>query len=79
MSTTGGNVPGGRRRRFAMARLEMLVTDESGLVPGWKYTLMRLTPWSERLSMWSTLLASVKKRSKRLVMSFSICSGGIPE
>ena len=29
--------------------------------------------------MWSTLLARVKNLSKRLVMSFSICSGGIPE
>jgi len=35
-STTGGSVPGGRRRNCAMARLEMVVTAESGFVPGWK-------------------------------------------
>ena len=29
--------------------------------------------------MWSTPLARVKKRSKRPVMSVSICSGGMPE
>ncbi len=29
--------------------------------------------------MWSMPLPSVKNRSKRLVMSFSICSGGMPE
>ena len=29
--------------------------------------------------MWSMPLASVKKRSNRPVMSFSICSGGMPE
>ncbi len=29
--------------------------------------------------MWSMPLPSVKKRSKRPVMSVSICSGGIPE
>jgi hypothetical protein len=28
--------------------------------------------------MWSTPLARVKKRSKRPVMSVSICSGGMP-
>ncbi len=40
---------------------------------------MRLTPGSERDSMWSMPLPSVKKRSKRPVMSVSICSGGMPE
>jgi hypothetical protein len=40
---------------------------------------MRLTPGSERDSMCSMPLASVKNRSKRPVMEFSICSGGIPE
>ena len=29
--------------------------------------------------MWSMPLPSVKKRSKRPVMSVSICSGGMPE
>src|SRR5882724_10728766 len=29
--------------------------------------------------MWSMPLPRVKKRSKRPVMSFSICSGGMPE
>jgi ABC-type transport system involved in cytochrome bd biosynthesis fused ATPase/permease subunit len=36
LSTTGGSVPGGSRRRLAIARFEMLVTAESALVPGWK-------------------------------------------
>src|SRR6185437_3051959 len=40
---------------------------------------MRLTPGSERDSIWSTPLAKVKKRSNRPVMSVSICSGGMPE
>jgi ABC-type transport system involved in cytochrome bd biosynthesis fused ATPase/permease subunit len=35
-STTGGSVPGGSRRRLAIARLVMLVTSESAFVPGWK-------------------------------------------
>ena len=35
-STTGGSVPGGRRRSCAIARFEMVVTAESGFVPGWK-------------------------------------------
>ena len=35
---------------------------------------MRLTPVSERDSLWSMLAARVKKRSKVLVMSASICS-----
>src|SRR5215469_5322177 len=39
---------------------------------------MRLTPGSERDSIWSTPLASVKNRSNRPVMSVSICSGGMP-
>jgi hypothetical protein len=37
------------------------------------------TPASDRDCTWSTLDASVKKRSKRPVMFDSICSGGIPE
>ncbi len=57
----------------------MVVTAESGFVPGWKYTLMTLTPGSERDSICSMPLPSVKKRSKRLVISVSICSGGMPE
>ena len=72
-------MPGGRRRNCAMARLEMVVTAESGFVPGWKYTLMMLTPGSERDSICSMPLPRVKKRSKRLVISVSICSGGMPE
>ena len=47
-------------------------------MPGWKKTLMMLTPGSERDSMWSMPAPSVKKRSKRPVMSVSICSGGMP-
>ena len=35
-STTGGSVPGGSLRRSAMARLEIVLTAESGSVPGWK-------------------------------------------
>jgi hypothetical protein len=35
-SPTGGSVPGGRRRNCAIARLEMVVTADSGLVPCWK-------------------------------------------
>ena len=61
-----------------MARLEIVVTAESGLVPGWKYTRITLTPGSDRDSMCSIPLPSVKNLSKRLVMSVSICSGGIP-
>ncbi len=38
-----------------------------------------LTPSSERDSMWSMPLASVKKRSSGLVMSVSMSSGGMPE
>ena len=33
-STTGGRVPGGRRRRLAIARFAKLVTAESGSTPG---------------------------------------------
>ena len=33
-NTTGGNVPGGSLRKFAMAKLAMLVTAESELNPG---------------------------------------------
>src|SRR5664280_1786947 len=68
-STTGGNVPGGSRRNWAMARLEMVVTAESGFVPGWKKTLMMLTPGRERDSMCSMPLPRVKKRSNLLVIS----------
>ena len=57
----------------------MVVTAESGFVPGWKYTLITLTPGSDRDSMCSMPAPSVKKRSNRLVISVSICSGGIPE
>ena len=64
---------------MAIARFEMLVTAESELVPGWKYTLIKLTPGKDRDSMCSILLASVKNRSKRPVISASICSGGMPE
>ena len=39
---------------------------------------MMLTPGSERDSMCSMSLPSVKKRSKRVVMSRSISSGGMP-
>ena len=78
-STTGGSVPGGSLRSCAMARLEIVVTAESELVPGWKYTRIMLTPGRERDSMCSMPLPNVKNRSKRLVMSVSICSGGIPE
>jgi hypothetical protein len=35
-STTGGSVPGGSLRRFAIARFEIVVTAESAFVPGWK-------------------------------------------
>ena len=34
LKTTGGNVPGGRRLSCAMAKLEIVVTAESGFVPG---------------------------------------------
>ncbi len=61
-----------------MARLEIVVTAESGLVPGWKNTLMMLTPGKERDSMCSMPLPKVKKRSNRPVISFSTCSGGMP-
>src|ERR1022692_4614371 len=40
---------------------------------------MMLTPVKERDSMWSMPAARVKNRSNRPVMSFSICSGGMPE
>ena len=33
-STTGGSVPGGSRRSCAIARFEIVVTAESGFVPG---------------------------------------------
>src|SRR6185437_1126338 len=46
--TIGGSVPGGSRRRSAIARFEISLTSESALVPGWKNTLMMLTPGSER-------------------------------
>ena len=49
--TIGGSVPGGRRRRSAIARLEISLTSESALVPGWKNTLMMLVPGSDRDSM----------------------------
>ena len=42
--TIGGSVPGGRRFRSAIARLEISVTSESAFVPGWKKTLMMLVP-----------------------------------
>ena len=35
-STTGGNVPGGRRRKSAIARLAMLLSAAFGSVPGLK-------------------------------------------
>ena len=50
-STTGGSVPGGRRFKSASARLDNCVTSASALVPGWKKTLIMLTPSSERDSM----------------------------
>ncbi len=34
--TTGGSVPCGRRRKSAMARLEIWVTSALASVPGWK-------------------------------------------
>ena len=37
--TTGGSVPGGKRRRFAMARFEIIAISASALVPGWKENL----------------------------------------
>ena len=40
---------------------------------------MMLTPGSERDSIRSIPLPSVKNRSKRVVMLLSICSGGMPE
>ena len=55
------------------------MTSASAFVPGWKNTLMMLTPSSERDSMWSIPEARVKKRSRGLVMSVSISSGGMPE
>ena len=62
-NTSGGRVPGGSLLRFAIARLLMAVAAESPLAPGWKYTLMTLTPGSERDSMCSMPGARVKKRS----------------
>jgi len=79
LSTNGGSVPGGRWRKSAMARLERDAAATSTFAFGWKNTLMMLTPGSERDSMCSMSLPSVKKRSKRVVMSRSISSGGIPE
>ena len=49
--TIGGSVPGGSRRRSAIARFEISLTSESALVPGWNNTLMMLTPGSDRDSM----------------------------
>jgi hypothetical protein len=49
--TIGGSVPGGSRRRSAIARLAISLTSESALVPGWKNTLMTLTPGSDRDSI----------------------------
>ena len=40
---------------------------------------MMLTPVSERDSICSMPLPSVRNRSRRYVMLFSTCSGGIPE
>ena len=71
-------MPGGSRRRSAIARFEISLTSASAFVPGWKNTLMMLTPASERDSMWSMPEPSVKNRSNRPVMSVSICSGGMP-
>ena len=70
---------GGVEPDCAIARFEIVLTAASALVPGWKYTRMRLTPVSERDSMWSMPLPRVKKRSKGSVMFVSISSGGIPE
>jgi hypothetical protein len=49
--TIGGSVPGGSRRRSAIARFEISLTSESASLPGWKNTLMMLTPGSDRDSM----------------------------
>ena len=49
--TIGGSVPGGSRRRSAMARFAISLTSASAFVPGWKNTLMMLTPASDRDSM----------------------------
>ena len=56
----------------------MAFTSASASVPGWKYTLMMLTPGSDRDSMCSMPLPEVKNRSNRPVISVSISSGGIP-
>src|SRR5689334_24047683 len=49
--TTGGSVPCGRRPSCAVDRFEMVVTAESAFEPGWKKTLIMLTPGKERDSM----------------------------
>ena len=44
LSTTGGSVPGGRRRRSAIARLAMLLSAAFGSVPGTKINLDQAHP-----------------------------------
>jgi hypothetical protein len=78
LSTSGGSVPGGRWRRSAIARFESDAAAESTSTLEWKKTLMMLTPGSERDSMCSMPLPSVKKRSKRVVMLRSTSVGGMP-
>ncbi len=78
LSTSGGSVPGGRCRRSAIARFASEAAAVSTSALAWKYTLMMLTPGSERDSTCSMSLPRVKKRSKRVVMSRSTSVGGMP-
>ena len=48
---SGGSVPGGRWRKSAIARLPSVAVAALRSTPGWKKTLMMLTPGSERDSM----------------------------
>jgi hypothetical protein len=61
-----------------MARFEMVVTAAFGIGSGLEVNLDEADAGQDRDSMCSMPLPRVKKRSKRPVMSVSICSGGMP-
>ena len=76
---SGGVMPGGSGRSSVCEIALICATPASTFAPGWKKTLITLTPRSVWDSMcWMSLTVVVEARSTMVVMRFCISSGASP-